>query len=122
VTPLTCDRVAMAGGVGVCGATTIATSARYGAKVFDPQFGVQGTVSLVGALDRVRVSPDGRWAAVAVSVPGDSEAEDDVATRATIINTAHARDLGNVGGSDGAYRCVTFTSDSDRFYAIDRER
>ena len=53
VTPLTCDRVAMAGGVGVCGTTTVAPYASYGAKVFDPQYDVRGTVALVGAPDRV---------------------------------------------------------------------
>ena len=47
----------------------------------------------------------------------EDDDDDEFSTHASIIDTAHAHELGDVGRSDGSCRCVTFAADSDRFYA-----
>jgi hypothetical protein len=129
VTPLTCDRVAMAGDVGVCSATKVSTFATYSASIFDPTFATRSEVPLPGPPNRVRVSPDGHWATITSFVHGDSYADANFSTRAAIVDTTTGRSTGNleqfrvtqnghvVGAINRNYWGVTFAADSDHFYA-----
>ena len=129
VTPLSCQRVAMAGGVGVCGVAKVGAFTSYEAEIFDTGFNVEREVPLAGPPNRARVSPDGKWASVTAFVHGDSYASDNFSTRATFIDTANGHTIGNLEQfrvtQDGHvvqaisrnYWGVTFAADSDHFYA-----
>ena len=129
VTPLSCQRVAMAGGVGVCGVAKVGAFTSYEAEIFDTGFTVEREVPLAGPPNRARVSPDGKWASVTAFVHGDSYASDNFSTRATFIDTANGHTLGNleqfrvtqnghvVQAISRNYWGVTFAADSDHFYA-----
>jgi hypothetical protein len=129
VTPLSCDRVAMADGVGVCSGTTVGTFATYSARIFDARFAEAGSLPLPGPSSRVRVAPDGRRATVTAFVRSGSYADANFSTRAMIVDTTTHHSLGNieqfavtenglaVHAVNRNYWGVTFAADSDHFYA-----
>ena len=130
VADLACQRVYYASGKGVCLVTEYrGLAARHLAKVFDSTFGVIATTALSGVPSRARVSPDGRRAAVTVFETGHSYADDGFSTRTTIIDTSTGDVIGDLeqyaverDGSpfkevDFNFWGVTFTRDSNRFYA-----
>jgi hypothetical protein len=130
ITPLTCERVFYAAGHGVC--LTIGTDGVrtvYAAEVFDASFEVLGRVPLTGMPSRVRVSADGKRAGVTVFEQGHSYAEKGYSTRTTILDIGTASEIADLESfaitRDGQpFRAVdfnfwgvTFTGDSNRFYA-----
>jgi hypothetical protein len=130
ITGLTCERVFLAAGRGVClklGADGMRTT--YTAEVFDASFQVRGRVPLTGVPSRVRVSPDGRRAAVTVFEEGHSYAEHGFSTRTTLIDTNEigiisdlesfevTRDARRFREVDFNFWGVTFAKDGNRFYA-----
>jgi len=96
ITPFTCDRVATAQKVGVCLATNRGVVTTYKAEIFDQTFKVLHTFFLPGLPSRVRLSPDGHWAAITVFVKGDNYASEAFATRTTFVDTATAKHVGGL--------------------------
>jgi hypothetical protein len=131
VTPLMCDRVAMAGDLGVCGTTKVGAFTSYEAEIFDPNFNVTRESPLLGPPNRARVSPNGKWTSITAFVHGDSYASTSFSTRATFIDTATGKSIGNleqfhvtdnghaVKAISRNYWGVTFAADSDHFYATE---
>ncbi|MGE0460998.1 MAG: hypothetical protein AB7Q16_06485 [Vicinamibacterales bacterium] len=130
ISGLRCERVFFAAGRGVCltmGLEGIVTT--YAAEIFDERFEVTGRLPLTGLPSRVRVSPDGRRAGITVFETGHSYAESGFSTRTTIVDTASATELAELEQfsitRDGRpfrevdfnFWGVTFTADSNRFYA-----
>jgi hypothetical protein len=129
-TSLICERLHFAGGHGVCliaGRPLLSSSS---AILFDSEFRAQTTVSLAGLPSRVRVSPDGRRAAITVFVGGHSYAAADFSTATSIIGATtgepivnNLEDLRVVRGGqefkevDFNFWGVTFAADGNRFYA-----
>jgi hypothetical protein len=130
ITGLTCERVFYAAGHGVCltvGSEGVRTV--YAAELFDASFDVRGRVPLTGVPSRVRVSPDGRRAGVTVFEEGHSYAERGYSTRTTLIDLERATEITDLESFavtryghtfravDFNFWGVTFTNDSNRFYA-----
>jgi len=129
-TQLTCDRVAMTNGVGVCMHTNQGVVTTYEAKIFDSNFHVTHTIGLPGLPSRARVSPNGRWVAMTTFVRGDTYAGTNFSTRTQFLDTATGKfavdnletftvtDNGTpVTAPSRNYWGVTWTADSDHFYA-----
>ena len=129
VTPLECDRVAMARGVGACLTTDQGVVTTYKGEIFDAQFRVLHEFPLPGLPSRVRLSPDGKYAAMTLFVYGDSYAAANFSTRTLFVDTSSGAVLGDLEGfhvtQDGQavtaisrnYWGVTFAADSNTFYA-----
>jgi WD40-like Beta Propeller Repeat len=129
VTTLTCDRVDMSNGVGLCLVADRGVLTTYEGEIFDRHFAVRHHFDLPGLPSRARVSPDGRLAAMTVFVSGDSYAAANFSTRTMFVDTRTGNNLGNLEEfevtNDGAvvdaidrnYWGVTFGPDSNRFYA-----
>ena len=128
-TDLRCRRLYAAGGRGLC-----VTERRGGlelqALVLDDRLRVRHRVPLNGVASRARVSSDGRYGSVTTFVSGHSYAvEGSFSTATVLIDMATGRKLGNlerfavthdgrtVDAPDVNFWGVTFTADSDRFYA-----
>ena len=128
-TPLVCERVYVGGHRGVCLTPDDQQANRWWAQVFDGQFQPLTRIALTGAPSRVRVSPDGSLAAATMFESGHSYAEHGFSTRTSLVDLIHGRLLGDLEQfettRDGAvfkaedfnFWGVTFTSDSDTFYA-----
>ena len=134
VAPLTCERVHLGGGRGVC-LTSASDGAggkpvtRWWADVFDDRFERRHRFPLSGPPSRVRVSPDGRHAAATVFEGGHSYAENGFSTRTTILDLENGADLGDLEtftarrdgrpfkAEDFNYWGVTFARDNDTFFA-----
>ena len=137
ITPLSCERVYFASGRGLCLSVTDEGTigpdgpvATRWAEVFDEEFRILRRIRLTGAPSRVRVSPDGRYAAATVFDSGHSYADHRFSTRTTIFNleaaTVAIEDLETVETRrDGAvfhaqdfnFWGVTFARDGDTFFA-----
>ena len=128
-TALRCLRVHYAAGRGIC-VTPSKTGATFEAAIFDDRFRVLGTIGLEGAPSRARVSPDGRYGTVTTFVGGHSYAEPGQFSTATVLidmekrkpianleKFAVTRDGKAIDAPDVNYWGVTFTPDSNRFYA-----
>jgi len=130
IAPIKCDRVAAVATGGVC--LRIDNSsffAKYSGAIFDHNFQVTHTFPLPGLPSRARMSPDGHWAAMTVFVHGDSYSSAAFSTRTMFVdtNTGFAtEDLEKFRVTDNGkdvksvnrnYWGVTFTDDSDHFYA-----
>jgi hypothetical protein len=128
---LTCDRVAFAGGHGVCLAQSrkLPTPA-YEARFFDAGQRVTGKVSLPGVPSRARVSPDGRFASSTTFVGGDGYTNPGAfSTRTRVYDVVAGKSLGDLEGyevtrdgkaideQDLNFWGVTFTGEGARFYA-----
>ena len=132
-TDLTCDRAAFAGLRGICLVTEGQDSFTRYAYVFNEQFERLHKIRLAGVPSRVRVSPDGRLAAVSVSEHTDHNPLVDFIARTIIIdtNTGASTDLRNFrytqdgrttrAGDLGIWG-VTFRAEGNTFFAtLERE-
>jgi len=127
--PFTCDRVDFVNGLGVCLTPRRNIISPSQAVVFDRTFTTVHTLGIPGLPSRVRMSPDGRWAAVTSFVSGDSYTAEFFSTRTVILDVergqvAHdlerftvSRDGRRISEVDFNFWGVTFTADSNRFYA-----
>jgi hypothetical protein len=127
--PLSCERVDVAAGRGICLTADRGSTTRYRALVVDRRFRVLHRLDLPGLPSRARVSPDGRIAAMTVFVTGDSYAATNFSTRTILADLRTGAELGNlerfrvthdgrvVDAVDRNYWGVTFAADSDHFYA-----
>jgi hypothetical protein len=88
VTPLVCERVYFAGGRGLClaDASTDDLPVRRWAVAFDGKFEQRHRFPLYGVPSRVRVSPDGRWAATTLFENGHSYAERGFSTTTSVFD------------------------------------
>jgi hypothetical protein len=130
-TPLYCERLHFGADRGVCLTAERRMFARYGAVIFDTAFQHQHQpLRLAGAPSRVRVAPDGRYAAITVFVSGHSYAASNFSTRTSFIDLrtgdlvvedmesfAVWRDGERLHGVDFNFWGVTFARDGNRFYA-----
>ena len=129
-TDLTCERAYFAGTRGVCLVeATEGLTIKYYADVFDDRFVRLQRLPLTGLPSRTRVAPDGRLAAITVFETGHSYVETGFSTRTTIVDTMAGRTLTDLESfavsRDGKpfrevdfnFWGVTFTQDSNRFYA-----
>ena len=127
---LSCDRVHFAAGRGVCLTARRGVFTTYEAIVFDGAFQPVHTIPLRGTPSRVRVSADGRMAAITVFVSGHSYATAGFSTQTSIIDpqtgTSIAPDLEKFTVWRDGERSqaidvnlwgVTFSRDPHRFYA-----
>jgi len=101
----------------------------YYVYVFGSDFQVRHSARLSGLPSRARVSPDGRYGATTAFVTGHSYAQGGFSTQTLIFDMSSGARLGDLEElrvfRDGrAFRAVdfnfwgvTFTQDSDRFYA-----
>jgi len=134
VTNLRCDRVYFTATRGICLASTNDTEdgkphTSWWAEAFDARFERTHRFPLSGFPSRVRVSPDGRLAAATVFEHGHSYAENGFSTRTTFLDLESGSLLGDleqfetrrdgavVKARDYNFWGVTFSKDSDRFFA-----
>jgi hypothetical protein len=129
VTPLRCDRVHMASGMGMCLRAELGIFPRYEAMVFDDTFDVRHRFDIAGQPSRTQVAPDGSRAAYTVFVTGHSYAEGGFSTRTAIVDTTTGAEVGELeqftvlrngelfDEEDFNFWGVTFTADANRFYA-----
>jgi hypothetical protein len=130
ITTLSCDRVHAAAGAGVCLTANRGVFTTYRAVLFDADFRPRHTLRLSGVPSRVRVSPDGRVAAITVFVSGHSYAAATFSTLTTVLELKSgdllADDLEKftilrhgapIREVDFNLWGVTFARDSRRFYA-----
>lgn len=129
LTSMACETVYFAGSRGVCLGIEEAPLPTYYASVFDERFQPLFKMALTGSPSRVRVSPDGRRAAVTVFEHGHSYAEDGFSTRTTLLDTSTGTSLGSLEqfavSRDGRrfhkvdfnFWGVTFARDGRRFFA-----
>jgi len=131
LTGLTCERVHVAAGRGLClmGEQGL-TGPRYKVRIFDSRFRVRHELKVQGLLSRARVSPDGRYGATTGFVAGHSYAKEGAfSTHTTIVDMARGTIVGNleefvatrdgrrVRSADVNFWGVTFARDGDGFYA-----
>jgi hypothetical protein len=131
VTPLVCERVYFAGGRGLClaQASDADLPVRRWAIAFDSHFESRHRFPLYGAPSRVRVSPDGRFAATTLFENGHSYAEPGFSTTTSVFdlesNTVAIDDLEalSVTRNGAAFKArdfnfwgVTFARGGDIFY------
>ena len=129
VTPLSCVRVHFAAGAGIC----VVEEARdrsvvHAAYTFDRHFVRRHRIELNGIPVRVRMSPNGRLAAITVYGEEESPAGERLATETILVEVASGRTLADLrdfalsGGGAAVtppidIASATFAADSDRFYA-----
>jgi hypothetical protein len=126
---LSCERVHVAAGHGICLRADRGVLTSYDAVLFDRGFRELARVDLAGAPSRARVSPDGRLAAYTVFVTGHSYADGRFSTRTAIVDATSGRELleleqlrvldgeREVRGVDFNFWGVTFAREPGRFYA-----
>jgi hypothetical protein len=130
VTALRCDRLDAVPAVGVCLGASRGVFTTYHATIFDAELRPQRTIRLGGVPSRVRVSPDGRLAAITVFVNGHSYAATTFSTLTSIVDLATGdslvddlekltvwRDGKRFREVDFNLWGVTFARDGRRFYA-----
>ena len=135
-TALRCDRIHYAAGSGIC--LTYDTSASASDPLAPPQvqtmlfgsdFQPRHQSTIEGIPSRARISPDGKYAAYTVFVTGHSYNDPNMSTTTALLETASGASLGNLEEfevwKDGQlydapefnFWGVTFSEDSNRFYA-----
>lgn len=134
--PLACDRVYYAAGNGICLIYDTSMSVQDPlAKIptwvtlFGPDFKPRHRFTIEGMPSRARVSQDGKYAAYTVFVSGHSYADANMSTATVLLDTATGTSLGNLEefevwkdgrpyhAIDFNFWGVTFSRDSNRFYA-----
>jgi hypothetical protein len=128
---LSCERVAFAGGHGICLAQAHALpTPTYEARLFDANQKVTAKISVPGSPSRARVSPDGRYAASTTFVGGDAYTTPGAfSTRTRVYDVAAGKSLGDlenykvtqngktIDKADFNFWGVTFTGQGAQFYA-----
>ena len=130
ITGLTCDRVYVAGGRGLCLFANRGVITTYKGVIFDARtFRPLHTFSLPGNPSRARVSADGRLVAYTVFVVGDGYGAPGFSTRTFVRDAASGRELAQledfttyrdghvIHAADFNFWGVTFAPDDNRFYA-----
>ena len=130
VTDLSCVRVYFGGERGICLTSPPDTERpEWWAQIFDNQFRPLQKFSLTGEPSRVRVSPDGRFAAATVFESGHSYAQHGFSTRTTLYDLTAGVGLGDleqfesrrdgqvIKAADFNFWGVTFARDGSTFYA-----
>jgi Tol biopolymer transport system component len=130
LTGLTCDRVYVAGGRGLCLRAGRGVITTYKGVIFDAAtFREERTFSLPGNPSRARVSADGRLVAYTVFVSGDGYNQIGFSTRTFIRDAASGRELAQlerfttrrdgrvIHAANFNFWGVTFARDDNRFYA-----
>jgi hypothetical protein len=130
VSGLGCERLHFAAGTGICLTRGGALGTSLTARFVGPDLRVRKEVELTGAASRARMSPDGRYGAVTAFVSGHSYADPgQFSTRTTILDARRGklvadledftviRDGQPFKAVDFNFWGVTFTDDSNRFYA-----
>jgi hypothetical protein len=130
VTPLSCERVHYAAGMGICLVSDeTRMPVRHEAFIFDRWFTRRPTIPLTGPPIRARVSPDGALAVTTVFETGHSYADAAFSTRTILIDTATSRRIADLEefsiekdgrpfkAVDFNFWGVTFAPDSDSFFA-----
>jgi hypothetical protein len=129
VASLECDRVDFSAGRGVCLTADRGVYTTYSARLFDSSFQTVHTIALNGVPSRTRVAPNGRLAAITVFVSGHSYAAAAFSTQTTLIDATSGTVLADleqfqvtdkgvaIKQPDFNFWGVTFTADSNRFYA-----
>jgi dipeptidyl aminopeptidase/acylaminoacyl peptidase len=129
VTDVTCDRVDVVAGGGVCLAADRGFTTTYEARLLDAALAPGAVLSLSGPPSRARMAPDGSFAAFTVFESGHSYASADFSTRTTLVDARTADPLDDLEKwevlRDGApfreadfnFWGVTFVPAGDRFYA-----
>jgi hypothetical protein len=130
LTGLTCDRVYVAGGRGLCLRAGRGVITTYKGVIFDATtFREERTFSLPGNPSRARVSADGRLVAYTVFVTGDGYNQIGFSTRTFIRDAASGRELAQlerfttrrdgrvIHAANFNFWGVTFARDDNRFYA-----
>lgn len=127
--PIRCLRVHFAAGRGLCLAEGDGLAGTYAGYIFDADLRVSDNVKLGGLPSRARVSPDARFGATTSFVTGHSYAEEGFSTETLLVDLDKGDVIGNLeeftAFKDGQqffhesfnYWGVTFTRDSNRFYA-----
>jgi hypothetical protein len=129
VTGEDCERVDFAAGRGLCLGN--AGPVGFKAKILDGALQQTASMRLAGIPSRTRVSPDGRYGAVTAFVSGHSYADvGQFSTAATLIDLERGKKVGDLErdftitldgrpatARDRNFWGVTFSRDSDRFYA-----
>jgi hypothetical protein len=130
-TTLGCDRVHFAAGQGFCLGQDSPGGflSAVGAYTFDAEFRSSQTFPWHGSPSRVRVSPDGQYAARTVFVTGHTYSSPSFSTHTVLIDMASGITLGDLEqftvfrdrmpfrSPDFNFWGVTFARDSNRFYA-----
>jgi hypothetical protein len=136
-TTLPCDRMHYAAGKGIClfrdtspqGDPDTVLVTLFGSD-FEPLY----TLKVGGFPTRTRVAPDGRYAAFTVFVTGHSYSDANMSTATILLDTASGASLGSLEefttwrdgvrfqSPDFNFWGVTFTRDSDQFYATLRSK
>jgi hypothetical protein len=129
VTPLSCLRIHVAAGKGLCVDLDDAVRQKVDVHLLGADLKPSTTLSLIGLPSRVRVSPDGRYGAVTLFRAGHAYSDGDMSTLTVIIDMVGNGILGDLEKfqvlRDGApfeapdfnFWGVTFTRDPGRFYA-----
>lgn len=129
LTPLSCERVDVTAGWGVCLSAERGVITTYSGTIFNDAFEPLHEWRLAGIPSRVRLSPDGTRAAVTVFVTGHSYAADGFSTATNLIDVATGADLGDLEefrvlrdgqelrSEDFNFWGVTFGQDPDDFHA-----
>lgn len=129
VTPLSCVRVHFGGGRGLCLVEEAAGMVtRHAAVVFDRRFRRQHRIPLAGVPTRVRVSPDGRLAAVSTYAEEEAPSGERLALESVLIDAERGVVLADLRafrldpegpqvGTPRDFASVAFDADGDRFYA-----
>jgi hypothetical protein len=129
--PLGCERVAFAGGRGICLEASRGILTTYAATIFDARLQPLHKLKLDGSPSRARVAPDGRLGAITVFVTGQEHgyASASFSTRTTIVDLAGGALLGELEqfttrrdgrvfrAADFNFWGVTFARDGNTFYA-----
>ena len=126
---LRCERVAYAGGRGLCLNRVGGEEAESEVEVFDSKFDVEREFELAGLPSRARVSANGRYGALTMFEPAEENTNESFATKTKIIDLEsgeEAVDLEQLpvtkdgkpfSTGDLHFSSVTFAGDSDHFYA-----
>lgn len=129
LTDLHCNRVSMAAGTGLCLRAGPGIIPTYEAMIFDADFAVVHQFDIAGQPSRTQVSRDGKYAAYTVFVTGHSYAQGSFSTRTGVVDMATGAELAELeqftitkdgkrfANQDFNFWGVTFTDDSNRFYA-----
>jgi hypothetical protein len=96
LTALSCLRVYVAAGNGICMAEDTSILNPYRVSFFGPDFKVRSHRSLPGQPSRARVSADGRYGATTVFLTGGTYADESFTTQATVWDMATGAPIANL--------------------------